>query len=55
MEAGKGEAFNSAAIEMKVRDIVDGENENYVWRHAKIDVSQNGKHVRHAGARAARL
>ena len=25
---------------------MDGDNENYSWRHAKIDVSQNGKIVK---------
>jgi cytochrome c-type biogenesis protein CcmF len=46
VEAGVGETFRVGGYEMKVREIVDGENSNYAWRHAKIDVLENGKVVR---------
>ena len=46
MEAAVGESFRLGGYELKVREILDGENENYAWRHAKIDVLQNGKLVR---------
>jgi cytochrome c-type biogenesis protein CcmF len=46
VEAGIGESFRLGGYELKVRELVDGDNENYSWRHAKIDVSQNGKIVK---------
>jgi cytochrome c-type biogenesis protein CcmF len=46
VEAGVGEKFRIGAYEMKIREIVDGDNENYAWRHAKIDVLQNGSVVK---------
>jgi cytochrome c-type biogenesis protein CcmF len=46
VEVGVGESFRLGSYEMKVREIVDGDNENYTWRHAKVDVLQNGKVVR---------
>jgi cytochrome c-type biogenesis protein CcmF len=46
VEAGIGESFHLGGYEMKVRELVDGDNENYSWRHAKIDVLQNGKIVK---------
>ena len=55
VEVGVGETFRLGGYEMKIREIVDGDNENYAWRHAKVDVFQNGKLVRDTGARAPRL
>ena len=46
VETGVGETFRLGSYEMKVREIVDGDNENYTWRHAKVDVMQNGKVVK---------
>jgi cytochrome c-type biogenesis protein CcmF len=46
IEAGIGESFRLGGYEMKVRELVDGDNDNYSWRHAKIDVIQNGKVVK---------
>ena len=40
---------------MKVREIVDGDNENYAWRHAKIDVSAERERRQDARAGAPRL
>jgi cytochrome c-type biogenesis protein CcmF len=46
VEVGVGESFQLGRYDMKVREIVDGDNANYAWRHSKIDVFQNGKLVR---------
>ena len=46
VEVGVGEKFRLGGYEMQVRELVDGDNENYSWRHAKVDVFQNGKLVR---------
>lgn len=46
VEAAVGETFRLGGYEMKVREIADGENENYAWSHAKIDVMQNGRIVK---------
>jgi cytochrome c-type biogenesis protein CcmF len=46
VEVGVGETFRLGAYEMKMREIVDGENDNYAWRHAKVDIIQNGKVVK---------
>jgi cytochrome c-type biogenesis protein CcmF len=46
VEANVGESFHLGGYEMKVRELLDGENDNYAWRHAKIDISQNGKVVK---------
>jgi len=46
VEAGVGDKFRLGAYEMKIREIVDGDNENYSWRHAKIDVLRNGNVVK---------
>ncbi|MBC7924204.1 MAG: heme lyase CcmF/NrfE family subunit, partial [Bryobacteraceae bacterium] len=41
-----GDSFRLGGYEMKLREVQSGENSNYAWSHAKIDVSQNGKMVR---------
>jgi len=46
VEASVGDSFRLGGYEMKVREILDGENDNYAWRHAKIDVLQNGQLVK---------
>jgi cytochrome c-type biogenesis protein CcmF len=46
VEVGVGETFRLGAYEMKMREIVDGDNENYAWRHAKVDIIQNGAVVK---------
>ena len=46
VEVGVGETFRLGGYEMKVRELVDGDNENYAWRHAKIDVFRNGQVVK---------
>ena len=46
VELGVGESFRLGGYEMKVRELVDGDNENYTWRHAKVDVFQNGNLVK---------
>ena len=46
VEAGVGQTFKLGGYDFKIRDIADGENDNYTWRHAKIDVLQNGNVVK---------
>lgn len=45
VEAAKGDSFKLGRYELKVRDIVDTENEDYVSRKASIDVSVNGSQI----------
>jgi cytochrome c-type biogenesis protein CcmF len=45
-EVGVGEVFRLGGYELKVRELVDGDNENYTWRHAKVDILTNGKIVK---------
>jgi cytochrome c-type biogenesis protein CcmF len=46
VEVGVGETFRLGGYEMKVRELVDGDNENYTWRHAKVDILRNGSVVK---------
>jgi cytochrome c-type biogenesis protein CcmF len=46
VEVGVNESFHLGGYEMKVREIVDGENPNYVWSHARVDIITNGKVAR---------
>jgi cytochrome c-type biogenesis protein CcmF len=46
LEVGMGESFQIGGYELKMRDIADGENENYSWLHAKVDVFQDGQMVK---------
>jgi cytochrome c-type biogenesis protein CcmF len=46
VEAGVGESFRLGGYELKVRELLDGDNDNYSWRHAKVDVLQNGAVVK---------
>ena len=41
-EVAIGEPIRLGAYELKVREVTDGDNENYTWQHAKIDVWKNG-------------
>ncbi|MBC8167591.1 MAG: heme lyase CcmF/NrfE family subunit, partial [Bryobacteraceae bacterium] len=45
VQVGAGETFHLGGYDMKVREISNGENENYVWSHAKVDIYQSGKMV----------
>jgi cytochrome c-type biogenesis protein CcmF len=38
----EGETFHLAGYDMKVREVKNGENDNYVWSHAKVDIMRNG-------------
>ncbi|MBI1787998.1 MAG: heme lyase CcmF/NrfE family subunit [Acidobacteria bacterium] len=40
-----GDAFQLGHYTLKVREITDGDNENYTWQHAKIDVFKNGEQL----------
>jgi cytochrome c-type biogenesis protein CcmF len=44
-EVDKNSSFHIGRYELKVREIVDGENPNYVSRKALVDVYQNGQQV----------
>ena len=46
VDVGVGQNFFLGGYEMKVRELRDGENSNYVWRHAVIDVLVDGKQVK---------
>jgi cytochrome c-type biogenesis protein CcmF len=41
-----GQSLRLATYDLKVRELRDGDNENYSWRHAVIDVYQGGKVVK---------
>ncbi|MEO8130150.1 MAG: cytochrome c-type biogenesis CcmF C-terminal domain-containing protein, partial [Bryobacteraceae bacterium] len=45
VEAAQGDSFKLGRYELKVREIVDTENEDYVSRKASIDVSVNGSQI----------
>lgn len=40
-----GDSMNVGSYQLKVTEITDGDNENYTWQHAKIQVSKNGSVV----------
>jgi cytochrome c-type biogenesis protein CcmF len=46
VNVGVGESFHLGKYEMKVREITSGENENYDWSHAKVDIYRNGSLVK---------
>jgi cytochrome c-type biogenesis protein CcmF len=46
VEVKVNDIFRLGGYEMKMRDIASGDNANYSWLHAKIDVMQNGKVVK---------
>jgi cytochrome c-type biogenesis protein CcmF len=46
VELTKGEKFSVGHYQMTLRDLADGENNNYVWSHAKVDVYRDGNLVR---------
>lgn len=45
IEAALGKTFQIGRYDLKIIDIKDGENENYAWMKAAIDVSVNGEHL----------
>lgn len=45
VQVSAGQQFQLGGYEMKVREIVNGENDNYAWSHSKVDVYQGGKLV----------
>jgi cytochrome c-type biogenesis protein CcmF len=45
VEAQLGKAFSIGRYELKITDIKDGENENYAWVRAAIDVSTKGEKI----------
>jgi cytochrome c-type biogenesis protein CcmF len=40
-----GDSYRLGRYELKVRDVRAGENENYSWDHAVVDVFHNGKQI----------
>lgn len=46
VEAKVGSSFTIGRYDIKVRDIKSGENENYAWSHAVMDVYKGGSHVK---------
>jgi cytochrome c-type biogenesis protein CcmF len=46
VQVTEGESFHLGGYEMKVRDIRSGENDNYAWSHARIDILTDGKVVK---------
>ncbi len=45
VEAALGKAFNVGRYEMKITELKDGENENYAWMKAAIDLSVGGEKI----------
>jgi cytochrome c-type biogenesis protein CcmF len=45
VEVKRGDSMNIGPYTLRVSEIRDGENENYLWQHAGIDVSSGGKHI----------
>jgi cytochrome c-type biogenesis protein CcmF len=46
VEVKVGDSFRIANYEVKVRDIRSGENNNYAWSHAVLDIHKGGSHVK---------
>jgi cytochrome c-type biogenesis protein CcmF len=40
-----GDSFTIGRYDLKVRDLLDGDNDNYSWRRAIIDVSVGGRQI----------
>ena len=45
IEAALGEVFHLGRYDMKITEVKDGENQNYAWMKAVVDVSISGEHV----------
>ncbi len=45
VEVSVGDTFQLGRYELTVREIREGDNENYSWQHAAIDVKRNGSLV----------
>ncbi len=43
VEVPMGGSFHLGGYDMRVRELTHGENPNYLWNHAKVDVYVNGK------------
>jgi len=46
VQVGTGESLHLGGYEMKVREIQEGENDNYVWSRATVDLLSNGRVVK---------
>ncbi len=40
-----GDKFNIGRYELKIRDLLDGDNDNYSWRKAAVDVFAGGSQI----------
>jgi cytochrome c-type biogenesis protein CcmF len=45
VEVSRGGTMEIGRYTLRVIEIKDGENENYVWQHAIVDVSKGGEHL----------
>lgn len=45
VEVNIGDQFTLGKYDLKVRELREGENANYIWQHAVIDVFRNGEQV----------
>jgi len=43
VEVKMGDSFRLASYDMSVKDLQDGENENYTWNRAQVEVSRGGR------------
>ncbi|MDZ4798813.1 MAG: heme lyase CcmF/NrfE family subunit [Bryobacteraceae bacterium] len=43
VNVAEGQAFQLGGYDMKVREVKNGENDNYAWSHAKVDIMRDGK------------
>jgi cytochrome c-type biogenesis protein CcmF len=43
VEVNTGDAFRLGPYELTVKDIRDGDNENYSWQHASVEVRRGGR------------
>jgi len=45
-QVAAGETFQLGGYDLKVREVKNGENDNYTWSHAKVDILVGGKVVK---------
>jgi cytochrome c-type biogenesis protein CcmF len=44
-EVAVGDKAHIGAYELRIRELRDGENENYIWQHAVVDIFKNGRQI----------
>jgi cytochrome c-type biogenesis protein CcmF len=45
LEVGTGSVAHIGSYDLRVADITQGENSNYVWHRATMDISKHGEHI----------